>query len=207
MADAVKRYIAKNYSHLLGIGCLTQEVVDSHIKLYEGYVKRANALTEKLEGMAKEKKAAGTDPVYAELTRRLGWEYNGVVLHELYFGNLTLKQNAPQPSGKLKDEIVKSFGDVETWFADFRAVSTMPGIGWAILYQDPSTGWLSNHWITEHQNGHPAGFAPIVVLDAWEHAFVPKYKPTERAKYVEDLLSYLDWSVIEQRLVHSLGKR
>ena len=27
-------------------------------------------------------------PVYSELTRRLGFEYNGMVLHEWYFGNL-----------------------------------------------------------------------------------------------------------------------
>ena len=62
------------------------------------------------------------------------------------------------------------------------------------------TGWLSNHWVTLHNDGNVAGYKPILVMDAWEHAFVPTYKPTERAKYVENILKDIDWAAVEKRL-------
>jgi superoxide dismutase, Fe-Mn family len=199
MADQVKRYSPKEFAHLKGLKSVNEQTLESHFALYQGYVKRTNGLTERLEGMLKEKKAAGADPVYAELTRRLGFEYNGMVLHEYYFGNLA-PGGKGAPGGKLKSGLEKSFGSFEAWQDDFKAVGTMPGVGWAVLFQDPTTGWLSNHWITLHNDGNVAGYRPIVVMDAWEHAFVPTYKPTERAKYVEGILGEIDWEAAEKRL-------
>lgn len=199
MTVVSKRYEARPYPHLKGLKGISDDVLASHYKLYEGYVKRTNALTEKLEGMAKEGRALGSDPVYAELTRRLGFEYNGVVLHEYYFENLTPNATAA-PGGKLKAAIESSFGSYDIWLADFKAVATMPGIGWAAMYQDPRTGWLSNHWITLHETNNPAGFQPILIMDAWEHAFIPDYKPFERAKYVDAYFQNIDWAAVEKRL-------
>ena len=88
----------------------------------------------------------------------------------------------------------------ESWLADFRAIATMPGVGWAITYQDPSTGWLFNHWITLHNDGNPAGFKPVLVMDGWEHAFMRDYQATERAKYVDAFFKNVDWESCEQRL-------
>ena len=76
----------------------------------------------------------------------------------------------------------------------------MPGVGWAITYQNPDNGWLSNHWVTLHEDGNPAGFKPILVMDAWEHAFVPDYKANERAKYVDAYFNNIDWAAAESRL-------
>jgi len=76
----------------------------------------------------------------------------------------------------------------------------MPGIGWAMTFQDPATGWLSNHFITLHENGVPVGFRPILVLDGWEHAFMRDYKAFERAKYVEAFFKNVDWAAVESRL-------
>ncbi len=200
MADQVKRYSPKDFSHLKGLKGVDDVTLTSHFTLYQGYVKRTNALTERLEAMTKEGKASGADPVYAELTRRMGFEYNGMVLHEYYFGNLTPNGKALH-DGKLKSALAQSFGSFENFMADFRAVGTMPGVGWAVLFQDPSTGWLSNHWVTLHNDGNIAGYRPILVMDAWEHAFVPAYKPTERAKYVEGILQDIDWEAVEKRLI------
>jgi superoxide dismutase, Fe-Mn family len=199
MAEQVKVYAPKDYSHLKGLKGVNDETLQTHFALYQGYVKRTNALTEKLTGLQKEKKAQGATPEYAELTRRLGFEYNGMVLHEYYFGNLT-PNGTDIPEGKLKQALANSFGSFEAWMEDFRAVGTMPGVGWAVLFQDPSTGWLSNHWITLHNDGNVAGYKPILVMDAWEHAFVPTYKATERAKYVEGILKDIDWAAVEKRL-------
>jgi Fe-Mn family superoxide dismutase len=200
MSD-VKRYAEKDFSKLKGLAGLSDAQIAEHLKLYAGYVKRTNALTERLYAMCTEGKAAGADPVYAELTRRMGFEYNGMILHEYYFGGLTPGAQAEPPSGsKLRKAIEASFGKYDTWVSDFRAVATMPGVGWAALYQDPSNGWLSNHWITLHNDGNPAGFTPILVLDGWEHAFMRDYQATERAKYVDAFFKNVDWATCERRL-------
>ncbi len=200
MAD-VKKYAEKDFSRVKGLAGISDAQVTEHLKLYAGYVKRTNALTEKLNGFCSEGKASGADPVYAELTRRMGFEYNGMILHEYYFGNLAPGAQAEPPvGGKLRKAIEASFGKYETWLADFRAIAGMPGVGWVVLYQDPTTGWLSNHWITLHNDGNPAGFTPILALDGWEHAFMRDYQATERAKYVDAFFKNVDWAACERRL-------
>jgi Fe-Mn family superoxide dismutase len=198
---SVKLYKPQDFSKVRGLAGISNDQIEEHLKLYEGYVKRTNVLTEKLEGLAKEGKASGADPVYAELTRRLGFEYDGILNHEYYFGNLTAGAQAEPPAGsKLARAIESSFGGYATFLADFRAIATMPGIGWAMTFQDPATGWLSSHWITLHENGIPIGFAPVLVMDGWEHAFMRDYKAFERGKYVDAFFKNVDWAAVEKRL-------
>ncbi len=199
MAD-VKKYEPRTWPNLKGLKGISDGLLADHFKLYEGYVKNTNLITEKLWGLAKEGRASGPDPIYAEMTRRLGFEYNGMVLHEYYFDNLAPGGTPLAKGGKLQNALEQSFGSYETFFADFKAVATMRGIGWAILYRDPKSGWLSNHWVTLHNDGNPAGYTPILVMDAWEHAFVPDYKPYERGKYVDAFLSNIHWEAAEKRL-------
>jgi Fe-Mn family superoxide dismutase len=200
MADA-KKYAPQDFSKVRGLSGISDKQLEEHLKLYEGYVKRTNALTEKLFGLANEGKAAGADPVYAELTRRLGFEYSGMVNHEYYFANLVGGAQAEPPAGgKLKKALEASFGKYETWLADFRAVATMPGIGWAMLFQDPNTGWLSNHWISLHQDNVPVGFKPVLVMDGWEHAFMRDFQATERAKYVDAFFKNVNWEAVDKRV-------
>jgi len=152
----------------------------------------------------KKGEAGGADPHFAELSRRLGFEYNGMRLHEYYFGNLTKRAGgAPDPS--LRDALAASFGDFETWKKNFAAVGAMRGVGWAIAYEDPWTGNISNHWITLHEVGNVAGFNPILVMDVWEHAFMLDYKPAERAKYIEAFLGNVDWQIVKKRLKPALA--
>ncbi len=200
MADT-KKYSPRDYSKVRGLTGISDKQIEEHLKLYEGYVKRTNALTEKLYAICNDGKAAGTDPVYAELTRRLGFEYGGMVNHEYYFEGLTGGAQAEPPAGgKLRKAIEQSFGKYETWLADFRAVATMPGVGWAVLFQDPATGWLSNQFVEFHQNNVPAGFRPVLMMDAWEHAFMRDYLATERAKYVDAFFKNVSWETCEKRL-------
>lgn len=201
MADLPqKKYTPMQFAHLKGLKGISDAVLETHFKLYEGYVNRTNKLTESLQGLQSKGEAAGTNPVYAELTRRLGFEYNGMVLHEYYFGNMKPNGSGVAAPGKLKKAMEESFGSFENWLADFKAVGTMPGIGWAVTFQDPRTGWLSNHWITLHETNNIAGYKPIIVMDAWEHAFVPDYKANERGKYVEAYFANIDYEACEARL-------
>jgi Fe-Mn family superoxide dismutase len=200
MAD-MKKYSPRDYSKVRGLTGISDKQIEEHLKLYEGYVKRTNALTEKLYAICKDGKASGADPVYAELTRRLGFEYSGMVNHEYYFENMTGGAPAEAPAGsKFRKAVESSFGSYDTWLADFRAVATMPGIGWAMTFQDPSTGWLSNHWISLHQDNVPVGFSPIFLMDGWEHAFMRDYLATERAKYLDAFLKNVKWEALDKRL-------
>lgn len=77
----------------------------------------------------------------------------------------------------------------------------MRGVGCAVLFQDPFTKVLSNHWITLHEEGNIAGFKPLLVMDVWEHAFLLDYVPADRPKYIEAFYSNIDWAAVEKRLL------
>lgn len=207
MAD-VKRYAPKDFSKVRGLSGISNDQIEEHLKLYEGYVKRTNALTEKLEGMCKEGKASGADPVFAELTRRLGFEYNGMILHEYYFSNLRAgAQPRPGSTSAVAQALGASFGSVEDWRKDFQAIGGMRGVGWVLLCEDPMTRRLTNHWVSLHQDGVPAGFKPLIVMDVWEHAFMRDYKATERGRYLDAFFRNIDWHVVERRLVEPMAIR
>ena len=143
-------------------------------------------------------------PAYSELTRRLGFEYNGMVLHEYYFGNMTRGGSGdPATRSPFVRAAELSFGSYPIWKTDFVSIGKMRGVGWAICYQDPTNGRLSNHWITLHQVGNVAGFTPVLVMDVWEHAFLLDYKPAERPKYIEAFFSNIDWNAVNKRLQKS----
>jgi len=139
---------------------------------------------------------------YSELTRRLGFEYNGMVLHEYYFDNLKTGGGSGDPdrTSEFRAATEQSFGSYETWKAEFVGIGKMRGVGWAICYENPANGRLSNHWITLHETGNVAGFHPVLVMDVWEHAYILDYKPADRPKYIEAFFSNIDWSAVNKRL-------
>jgi superoxide dismutase, Fe-Mn family len=92
-----------------------------------------------------------------------------------------------------------AWGSAGAWREDFAKTGAMRGVGWAILYHDPATGALLNCWISSHEQGHPAGFHPILVLDVFEHAFMVDYGASGRAEYITAFLENVNWEVVEQR--------
>ena len=197
-------YKASDYSHLKGLTGISDHQIEAHLELYKGYVTNTNKLNEQLAAMTTTKPAV---PEYAEQKRRLGFEYNGMLLHEYYFGNLTPNAKGKPDSAKITEAMDRSFGGWDAWQADFQSVGAMRGVGWAILYQDPASGALSNHWVTLHEDGHPAGFKPVLVMDVWEHAYVLDYKFSERAKYIDAFFGNIDWDAVEQRLTSTGSAR
>jgi Fe-Mn family superoxide dismutase len=191
-------YAPKKFD-LSGLQGISDNTLTVHFGLYEGYVKNTNLLNEQISGLIASGSAAGSNPGYAELKRRLGFEYNGMVLHEYYFGNMTKTAGSSAPA-KVQDCVAGTFGDFETWKKDFSAVGAMRGVGWAIAYFDPTTQRVNNHWITLHEDGNVAGYVPLLVMDVWEHAFLLDYKPAERSKYIESFFLNVDWGVVNRRL-------
>lgn len=195
-----KPYAEKDFKHLKGLKGISDETLEIHFALYSGYVKNTNILNEKVIELTEQGKS-GT-PEYAELKRRYGFEYNGMRLHEYYFGNLKAGGgSALNEAGPLGTKLQEVYSSVEVWKNDFMKVGNLRGVGWAILFQDPFTKALSNHWITLHEEGNVAGFVPILVMDVWEHAWFRDYKPAERQKYIDAFFENIDWSVVESRLL------
>ena len=197
---ATEPYRPKQFN-LSGLKGISDETLEMHFKLYEGYVKETNTLNEKIAEFLKDGKVDQEEmPFYSELKRRLGFEYNGMVLHEYYFDNLKKGGSTdPRAGSSFYEAAEASFGSYDIWKADFVGVGKMRGVGWAMCYEQPN-GRLSNHWISLHQTGEVAGFNPVLVMDVWEHAFLLDYKPAERPKYIEAFFSNMDWSAVEGRL-------
>ncbi len=197
----LKQPAAREYKvrlfELKGLDGISDLQIETHLELYADYVNSTNRLNEELDELVRRRRAS--TPAYAELTRRLGFEYNGMRLHELYFENLAPRATELGRGSVLHERLSSAFGRFERWRRDFVTVGRMRGVGWAILYEDPETRRLSNHWITLHEHGHPAGFRPLLVMDVWEHAFMVDYGPTERAKYVDAFFANVDWGVVERR--------
>jgi len=188
-------YSPLDFSRLTGTPGFSETLLKNHFTLYQGYVTNTNRLLEILAQMGREGKLA--TPEGAELRRRLGWEWNGLRLHELYFGNLGGK--APLESGgKLGRALAGSFGSVEAWTKDFKAVAAMRGIGWVALVEDGANGRLFNIWVNEHDGGHFAGAGPVLILDVFEHAYMIDYG-LKKADYVEAFFKAIDWAAAEAR--------
>lgn len=189
-------YTAKDYSRLIGMEGFSETLLKNHFTLYQGYITNTNKVLDTLEQLLKDGKTG--IPEFAELKRRLGWEFNGMRLHEYYFENLGGKSGINK-DGVLAKKLNESFGSYETWEKDFKATGTMRGIGWVVLYQDMSSGKLMNFWVNEHDVSHPSGCNPILVMDVFEHAFMLDYG-LKRADYIEAFFKNIDWNPVEARV-------
>ena len=202
-------YNARQFN-LSGLKGISDQTLEMHFKLYEGYVKETNNLTTRITEFIKDGNVDQDEmPAYSELTRRLGFEYNGMVLHEYYFDNLQTGGGTGDPTrgSEFLKAAETSFGSYEIWKADFVGIGKMRGVGWAICYQNPANGRLSNHWISLHETGNVAGFTPILVMDVWEHAFLLDYKPSERGKYIDAFFDNVDWTRVNGNLSSAAALR
>jgi Fe-Mn family superoxide dismutase len=197
----MKTYKPRSFD-LSGLNGISDQTLEMHFKLYEGYVTNTNTLTERISAILADGNVDQEEmPAYSELTRRLGFEYNGMVLHEYYFENMKRQGGGEADRGsQFREAVERSFPSYDIWKTDFTGIGKMRGVGWAICYLNPATGAVSNHWITLHEVGIVAGFVPLLVMDVWEHAFLLDYKPAERPKYIEAFLSNVDWGAVDERM-------
>jgi Fe-Mn family superoxide dismutase len=189
-------YTANDYSRILGMQGFSEKLLNNHFTLYQGYVNNTNKLMQILDTMLKEEKAGA--PEYSELKRRMGFEFNGMRLHEYYFENLGGNDKYNNYK-KFIQVIENNYGGYSQWEKDFKATGMMRGIGWVILYQDNKTGKLFNQWINEHETGHFAGCMPVLVMDVFEHAFMTDYG-LKRADYIEAFFNNIKWDAVESRI-------
>lgn len=179
---------------LIGI---STEQIEQHWGLYKGYVAQTNALEAELDAMRKNGQEGSM--LYADRRRRYGFEYNGMILHEWYFGNLINGGTALKTG--LQQAIENRFGSIDAWKADFINTGKSRSIGWAVLYMDPETKTLSNYFVQLHEAGSPVSFLPIFVMDVWEHAYMVDFGAAGRPSYIDNILKNADFAKASDRFI------
>lgn len=193
----IMTYPEQKFAGLDKLDGLSTKQVEEHLKLYAGYVKNTNMVLEQLDKARADGKLA--EPTVHELRRRLGWEFSGMRLHELYFSALGGAKAPITKDGALAKALDQHFGGVDKWVAELKSIGLMRGIGWALLVQDSVSGGLMNIWVSDHELGHLAGTKILVAMDVWEHAYTVDFAPTQRKDYIEKYFANLNWAPIEAR--------
>lgn len=174
---------------------ISQKTMEGHYKLYQGYVKKANEILEKLESVDRDPtKANQTYSDIRELKLEYSFAVGGIKNHEVYFGHLG--GDGAAPSGKVAKMIERDFGSFENFKADMKATG-IAARGWVWLAYDWATGKLFN-FLGDSQNTYPVWDCQVLVaLDTYEHAYWADYG-TARADYIDAFFENLDWSVVEK---------
>lgn len=174
---------------------ISKQTMESHYKLYEGYVKKANEIMEKLAGLDRD--PAKANQVYSEIRElklELSFAIGGVKNHENYFSILGGKGG--EPAGSLADQIKQDFGSFEAWAADLKATG-VAARGWVFLAYDWDSEALFNY-LGDAQNTFPIWNATLLLaLDTYEHAYWLDYQQN-RAAYIDAFMKNLDWGPVEK---------
>jgi superoxide dismutase, Fe-Mn family len=165
-----------------------------HDKHHAAYVKKANETLEQLD----EARHKSDFTRIAGLERALAFNLSGHVLHSLFWRNL-MPKGGGRPQGELAQALVRDFGSFEAFQKQINEVSgTIMGSGWGALVYEPMAGRLLTSQIYDHQSNLAQAGVPLLVIDAWEHAYYLQYK-TEKTKFFEAVWNLWNWDDVSQR--------
>lgn len=195
--NIMHRYEAKTFN-LPTLEGLSEKQIAVHIGLYEGYVKHVNHLREQIQDLTEidnEKYSYSC----MELRRRLGFEFNGMRMHEYYFSQLEEGPKALNSDSVLGQAVNNQYGSWDDFIAHITTVAMSRGIGWTVVYKDTDHNILHTAWVSDHELGQLGGMPVIFALDMWEHAFMVDYTPAEKKTYIEAYFKNVNWDVVNER--------
>ena len=165
-----------------------------HGKHHAAYVKGANTTLEKLE----EARAKSDFAAIPALERALAFNVSGHVLHSIFWTNLAPKAGG-KPEGPLLAALERDFGGFDAFKRQLtEAASTIMGSGWAALVWEPLAKRLLVSQIYDHQSNVAQGSAPLLVLDAWEHAFYLQYE-NRKTDFFDAVWNLWNWPDVARR--------
>lgn len=174
---------------------LTEKQLAEHYKLYEGYIKKYNELSEAVTKVD----PAATNATYSEI-RETNLEkvfaLDAIKLHEAYFGNMT--DTPQQATGRIKELIEAQWGSLEAWATDFAALG-IAARGWVVLGWDNDRGQLENYICDAHNQGGVWNTTAVLVLDVYEHAYFLDYG-TGRKDYISAFMDSVNWEAVNARI-------
>jgi Fe-Mn family superoxide dismutase len=165
-----------------------------HDKHHAAYVKGANETLEKLEAA----RAKDDFATIVGLQKAMAFHVSGHVLHSLFWKNLS-PNGGGKPDGELQAAIEEFFGDFDAFKAQLAAATTtVQGSGWGVLAWEPTGQRLIVEQVYDHQGNVGNGSEPLLVFDAWEHAYYLQYKNV-KADYVDALWEIVNWADVAER--------
>jgi len=182
------------YNELEGV--ISQKIVElHHDKHQNAYVNGANAALEKLE----KSRRGELEINVREVLRDWSFNYNGVLLHELFWQGM----KKPSENNVIPEDLVKAieqnFDSVEAFKKEFTAAAVgVEGSGWAVLWKDRDNNLMIGQ-VEKHNLLALNGWEPVLVLDVWEHAYYLDYV-NNRAEFVEKWWSAVNWDDVAKRL-------
>ena len=166
-----------------------------HSKHHAAYVNGANLTMEKLAGA---RDASNFDAIVG-LEKTLAFNLSGHVLHTLFWNNLS-PDGGDKPDGDLASAIDENFGSFDAFKKQLTSATTLvQGSGWGVLAWEPLGKKLIITQVYDHHGNVGTGSTPILVFDAWEHAYYLQYKNV-RPDYVEKLWDVVNWNDVSARL-------
>ncbi|HEY2797483.1 MAG TPA: superoxide dismutase [Thermoanaerobaculia bacterium] len=171
-----------------------------HDKHHAGYVKGANETLDKLD----EARSKEDFTRVGALEKALAFNLSGHVLHSLFWQNLDPKGGG-RPNGPLAEAIQHDFGSFDMFKRQLTAIAgSIMGSGWAALVWEPLGGRLLTTQIYDHQSNLAQGGIPILVLDAWEHAFYLQYQ-NRKTEFFDAVWNLWNWEDVAERFASVSG--
>jgi Fe-Mn family superoxide dismutase len=196
--EELKYYQPREYS-LYELEGFSSRAIAVHLDLYRAHVDTVNRLLA-ARASAEPRSGPSNGEPGVVAGDAFAFEYNGMVLHELFFEGLTTALGTyPPPDGAFARAAERSFGGIDAWKRDLRMLAATPRPGWALCALDRSSRRLFNVWIDLHELGLPAHTDPVLVVDLWEHAWINDFEPAQRSDYIDLMLTQTDWQVVEKR--------
>jgi len=177
---------------------LSNDNFQNHIELYQGYLKNFNEVSAKLD-TADRQNVNCNHSSFRSLKLDETFNMNGVYLHELYFANIGDPNSEIKMDSLAYMRLSRDFGSFDAWQKDFIACAAASQCGWAITYLNTYTQTYMNAVVDLHTNNIPFGSFPIVVMDAWQHAYYRDYLK-DVTTYTRAMMKLLRWPVIEERI-------
>ena len=172
------------------------EIVElHHDRHHAAYVAGANSTLERLA----ESRDKGDFGAIVGLEKTLAFNVSGHVLHSIFWTNLSA-DGGDRPDGPLGASIEEHFGSFDAFKAQLtQATTTVQGSGWGVLAWEPLGQRLVVEQVYDHQGNVGHGSVPLLVFDAWEHAFYLQYKNV-KADFVSALWDLVNWPDVARRL-------
>jgi len=178
---------------------LSNDNYQNHIELYQGYLKNFNKVSAKLDVVDKSDVNCNHSE-FRSLKLDETFNMNGVYLHEQYFANIGDVNSEVKMDSLSYMRLARDFGSFDNWQRDFMACAAASQCGWAVTYLNVFTQTYMNAVVDLHSNNVPFGAYPVVVMDAWQHAYYRDYLKDVNT-YTRAMMKLLRWPVIEERFV------
>lgn len=180
---------------------LSQKTKKAHQELLEGYSKKLNEVSAKIDGCDKSGANLNSSE-FRSLKIDETYNHNAAFLHGLYFQNISDLNSQINMNSLSYIKLARDFGTFDAWQEDFVACCLSARNGWAVTFYNPYLKRYVNTVIDLHSENVMIGMIPVVVMDCWEHSYYRDYLSNRKA-YVFGMMKELNWGVIEDRIKKS----